>query len=391
MINEEQVYKEFEKALIEALAIYKPGVNVSYQSLTTFIEDKVWESTLKYNRMVNLTKEKFFENLYKETPLDEYTKGITELWNIDHTYMDKSIEELRNMVIQKDFYNADMYGDGKVSKHSIKLENTWQEYTLVDKDLYRLNPESDFRKIEERYVNRHIKLYKNTLKRFKESTDRAKAIADFIPQYEKIDKTIPYFAHHDIISKTTGEVLHKAGDIIHYVDVSTYCNMLYNVNLTRSAWNRAIYDAKLLGNHMWYLPAHPFACPGCAFFQGYVYVDHAPTPREANILMKHGKPGYPQKQDTYGANPNSRIGVGHPNCKHIWASYWSEEQIQEDKFNSSEWEEKYKNKQKIQSLDLEKSRLLANRRVYKELGQQDLVDKTTEKIKKIRAKKKELE
>ena len=43
MINEEEVYKEFEKALVEALAIYKPGEKVSYQTMTAFIEDKVWE------------------------------------------------------------------------------------------------------------------------------------------------------------------------------------------------------------------------------------------------------------------------------------------------------------------------------------------------------------
>ena len=63
----------------------------------------------------------------------------------------------------------------------------------------------------------------------------------------------------------------------------------------------------------------------------------------------------------------------------------------QEKYDSAEWEERYKNKQKIQSLDLEKSRLLSDRRVYKELGQQDLYDKATERIKKIREKKKELE
>jgi hypothetical protein len=65
--------------------------------------------------------------------------------------------------------------------------------------------------------------------------------------------------------------------------------------------------------------------------------------------------------------------------------------VQDEKYDSSEWEEQYKTQQKIQSLDLQKSRLLADRRIYKELGQQDLVDKTTEKIKRIREKKKELE
>ena len=105
----------------------------------------------------------------------------------------------------------------------------------------------------------------------------------------------------------------------------------------------------------------------------------------------YGKPGYEKKEDTYGENENSNIGIGHPNCKHVWVSYWSQEQIQEEKYDSTEWEEKYKTQQKIQSLDLQKSRLLADRRIYKELGQQDLVDKTTEKIRLIREKKKELE
>ena len=372
MIDEQQVYKEFEKALIEALEIYKNTDYVSYEAISIFIEDKVWESTIKYNRMINVTKEKFFESLYNNTSLDEYTREITNLWNIDHSYMDKSIEELGKMVIQKDFYNAEMYGDKKLTTRSIKLENYWREFTLTDDELFRLNPERDFRLLEQRYVNRHIKLYEQMKERYKDSKNLGSDLAKLLPRYEKLDKTIPYYSH-------------ATDEIIRYVDISTYLNMLYNVNLTRSAWNRAIYDAKLLGNHLWYLPAHPYACPHCMEYQGYVYTDHTPTPRETVTLMKNGLPGSWYKgQAILG-------GVGHPNCKHVWTSYWSEEQIQDDKFDSAEWEDKYKNKQKIQSLDLEKSRLLANRRVYKELGQQDLVDKTTERIKRIREKKRELE
>ncbi len=372
MIDEQEIYEEFEKALLEALAVYKENQYISYEAITIFIEDKVWESTIKYNRMINVTKEKFFEALYNDTPLDEYIKGITELWNIDHSYMDKSIEELGKMVIQKDFYNAAMYGNKKLTTRSIKLENYWREYQLTNEELFPLNPERDFRILEQRYVNRHIKLYEQTKERLKESKDKSAYLANFLERYEKLDKTIPYFSH-------------TTGDIIRYVDVGTYLNMLYNVNLTRSAWNRAIYDAKLLGNDLWYLPAHPFACPHCMEYQGYVYTNHTPTPRETNILVQYGKLGsWFKGQAIMG-------GVGHPNCKHVWASYWSKEQIQDEKFDSAEWEERYKKKQKIQSLDLEKSRLLANRRVYKELGQQDLVDKTTERIKTIREKKKELE
>ena len=359
-IDEQEVQEEFEKALVEAIGIYEATKNISYEQFNIFIQDKVWESLMKYERMQLTTKEKFFEDLYKQTSVDEYTKGIYELWgNIDHTYMDKSIKELQRMVIQKDFRDAEMYGNKEITTRSIKLQNTWREFQLTNDELYPLNPERDFKTIEQRYVNRHIKLYKNTLKRFKDSKDLAKDLSDFMKTYDKLDKTIPYFSH------TTGK-------IIRYVDIGTYNSMLYNVNLTRSAWNRAIYDAKLLGNELWYLPAHPFACPMCAEYQGRVYADRQGL-------------GYPLKEDAI------RGGVGHPNCKHVWVSYWSPEQIQEDKFNTAEWEEKYETKQKIQSLDLKKSRLLADRRIYKELGQQDLVDKTTEKIKTIREKKKELE
>lgn len=359
-IDEQEVQEEFEKALVEAIGIYEATKNISYEQFNVFIQDKVWESLMKYERMQLTTKEKFFEDLYKQTSVDEYTKGIYELWgNIDHTYMDKSIKELQRMVIQKDFRDAEMYGNKEITTRSIKLQNTWREFQLTNDELYPLNPEKDFKTIEQRYVNRHIKLYKNTLKRFKDSKDLAKDLSNFMKTYDKLDKTIPYFSH------TTGK-------IIRYVDIGTYNSMLYNVNLTRSAWNRAIYDAKLLGNELWYLPAHPFACPMCAEYQGRVYADRQGL-------------GYPLKEDAI------RGGVGHPNCKHVWVSYWSPEQIQEDKFNTAEWEEKYETKQKIQSLDLKKSRLLADRRIYKELGQQDLVDKTTEKIKTIREKKKELE
>ena len=373
MIDEEKVYEEFTKALLEALEQYEGVKDKDYQAINIFIEDRVWDALIKYNRMELTTKEKFFENLYKRTPIQEYTKGIMELWeNNDRSYMDSSIKELQMMVLQKDFNDAIMYGNKKITTRSIKLENQWREFTLKDEDFYPLNPGRDFKTIEERYVNRHIKLYENMLKRFENSTDRARDIANFVKEYDRLDRIVPYFSH------TTGE-------IIRYVDVATYNSMLFNVNLLRSAWNRSIYDAKLLGNHLWYLNAHPYACPHCMEYQGYVYTDHEPTPREINILNQYGKPGEWQKENAIEG------GIGHPNCKHPWVSYWSEQQIQDEKYNSSEWEEKYKTQQKIQSLDLKKSRLLADRRIYKELGQQDLVDKTTEQIKRIREKKKELE
>lgn len=359
-IDELKVKEDFEEALLEAIAIYGALEGKNLPQLDIFIADVVWNSLEKYTRMEITTKEKFFENLLNGTPLEEYEKGVIELWgNIDHSDMTRAIEELQKMVIQRDFKDAELYGDKKITIRSIKLENYWRDFILKDSELYKLHPERDFKLIEERFINRHIKLYENLLERYKNSLDLSSDLANFMSKYDKLDRTIPYFSH------TTGK-------IIRYVDVSTYNSMLYNVNLTRSAWNRAIYDAKLLGNHLWYLPAHPYACPNCAEYQGHVYAD------EKGL-------GYPLKETAIEG------GVGHPNCKHVWVSYWGEEQVQKEKYNSSEWEEKYKTKQKIQSIDLQKSRLLGDRRIYKGLGKQDLVDKTSEKIKHLRERKKELE
>ena len=381
MIDEEKVYEEFEKALLEALEQYEGVKDKDYQAINIFIEDRVWDALVKYTRMEITTKEKFFENIYKQTDVKEYIRGLLELWeNVDHTYMDEAIKELRLMVLQKDFNDAIMYGNKKITTRSIKLENYWREFELKDDDFYPLNPGRDFTMLERRYINRHIKLYEDILKRYQDSDNRARDIAKFVKEYDRLDRTIPYFSH------TTGE-------IIRYVDIATYNSMLFNVNLLRSAWNRAIYDAKLLGNHLWYLEAHPFACPHCMKYQGYVYTDHEPTSREINILRQYGNPmDTPNSwQKETAIEGDNGVGIGHPNCKHPWLSFWSEQQIQDEKYNSQEWEEKYKTQQKIQSLDLKKSRLLADRRIYKELGQQDLVDKTTEQIKRIREKKKELE
>jgi hypothetical protein len=225
--------------------------------------------------------------------------------------------------------------------------------------------------MEQRYVNRHIKYYESTQKGLELATDKEAYLSNIVKKYDKIDKSIPYFSH------TTGK-------IVSYQTIATYNSMLYNWNLTHSAWNRTEYDAKYLGNNLQYLVAHPYACPHCMEYQGFVYADDTPTKQEYKVLMKYGKRGQYMKEDAI------KGGVGHPNCKHSWTIFWDIDQVQEDKYNSSEWEEEYEREQKKQALDLEKSRLLSDRRIYQELGDQSKVDELTTKIKAIRDKKKEL-
>ena len=336
-----------------------------------FISEEVWNCTLKYIRMMRITKEKFFEGLLQGKSTGKYSKELQQLWNIDHNFMDKAIKELDEMVKNKDINLAKKYGDDKIVQRSVKLENSWQEYGNKDYQIYKLNPERDFTIMEQRYVNRHIKYYENTQKGLELATDKEAYLSNIVSKYDKIDKSIPYFSH------TTGK-------IVSYQTIATYNSMLYNWNLTHSAWNRTEYDAKYLGNNLQYLVAHPYSCPHCMEYQGFVYADNTPTKNEYKVLMKYGKRGQYMKEDAIQG------GVGHPNCKHTWTIFWDYDQIQDDKYNSSNWEEEYKKEQKKQSLDLEKSRLLSDRRIYEKLGDQAKVDELTTKIKAIRDKKKEL-
>ena len=336
-----------------------------------FINDEVWKCNLKYIRMMRITKEKFFESLLKGKSSSRYAKELKELWNMDHNFMDKAIKELETMVKDKDIALAKKYGDGKIVQRSIKLENSWQEYENKDYQIYKLNPERDFTIMEQRYVNRHISYYENTQKGLELATDKEAYLNTIVPKYDKIDKSIPYFSH-------------ATGEIRCYQTIATYNSMLYNWNLTHSAWNRTEYDAKVLGNNLQYLVAHPYSCPHCMEYQGYVYAEDKPTKQEEKVLMKYGKSRKHMKEDAI------RGGVGHPNCKHVWTIFWDIDQIQEDNYNSSQWQEEYEKQQKEQALDLEKSRLLSDRRIYQELGNQSKVDEISGKIKAIREKKKNL-
>lgn len=328
--------------------------------LEEFINDEVWKCTLKYVRMMGITKEKFFEDLKNGVSVEEYEEKIRELWDIDHSYMDKAIKELEEMVAKQDLSDFYDYGESPITKtQSVKLEDGKLYYENYDRKVYPLNPDSDFTAIENKYVNDHIKAYSNQSKVLDQVSDKNSYLSELVPKYDKLDKTIPYY--------------NKDGSLKCYNTVATYNSMLYNVNLTRSAWNRTEYDGDYLDNPLRYLVAHPYACPHCMFYQGKVYTTDPKDKR------------YPQKSEAIAG------GVGHPNCKHTWSLYWGKEQIQRDKYNSGEWEEKYKNQQKLQSLDLEKSRLLSDRRIYKSLGEEGKVDECSKKIAAIREKKKEID
>jgi len=156
-----------------------------------------------------------------------------------------------------------------------------------------------------------------------------------------------------------------------YYGIDSYNSMVYNTNLTRTAWSETIKRNYVEGNDLVYVIPHMYSCPLCQEWQGMTY-----------SISGHTQ-GY-MKLDTAIEN-----GLLHPNCKHVIVAYAG----QEDDFTYStpEWEEKYDIKQKINALNLKKSRLRNENIISAKLDDYENIDKNKKKIsainKEIRALK----
>ena len=301
-----------------------------------FIEDSVLYSSNQYYRLIFNTKLLFFDYLNNGKSLEEFERESSKLWdNVDHSYMKKQIEELEELIKVRDL-------DGR------KIINPNAEYT----QFYELVSEDRFIEVEKLYKKTIDNYYKGRLKIVsKEYVNKDAYLSKIVSKYDSIQSIIPYF--------------NKDGTVRSYHNIASFNSMLHNVNMNRAGWNRTLYDSELLERDLLYLPAHPFACPLCAEWQGKVYSSSGKSTK------------YLPKDVAVDG------GVGHPNCKHQWLIYWGESQLQDNKYNSEEWEQKYQNKQKIQSLQLERSRLKNDRTILENLGNYEEVDKINQKIHKI--------
>lgn len=310
-----------------------------------FIEDSAYYSKNEYYKLMYETKRVFFDYLYKNKTLAEFKKETAKIWeNIDHKYMAERIKELEDMIMARDL-------EGN------KILNPDAEY----KQIYELASEKVFQNVEKKYKYNIDEYYKDRRKTANKSyIDRESYLSKLVTKYDEIQATIPYH--------------NKDGSVRSWHNIADYNSMLYNTNLNHAGWNRTMYDANLLDKELLYLPAHTFACPLCMPYQGKVY-------------SKEGKSGYTSDGVRYYPQEEAIAGgVGHPNCRHQWTIYWDKDQIQENDYNSDKWQEDYEKKQKIQALQLKRTKLKNDKKIYENLGNGSEVDKTNAKIKKINAK-----
>lgn len=212
------------------------------------------------------------------------------------------------------------------------------------------------KKSKDIYIKRIENFYKNTEKTLKkEYIDEKAYLSKKVSQYDKIQKVVPYY--------------NKDGTIRAYFDIAGYNSMVYNTNLTSSAWNATIDNAKESGNDLVYVEPHPFSCPLCQEWQGKIYA------------LSNNHPVYPNIEEAL------KGGLKHPNCKHNITEYYGQKET--EIYTSNEWVEKYNARQKKQSLELERKRLKNDREIYKGLENNEEVDKINNKIRKLNSKIKE--
>lgn len=303
-----------------------------------FIAESVEILKNNYLRRMLKTKQLFFKCLQENKTSQEFLSEFSKIWNdLDYRFMRDQKKELEKLIDE-----LNNVSPINVTKEFIKTLTTSSFDDVLKK----------YEKTLERYYESKLSTMENGI------NDKDLYLSNFVDKYDNQQACIPYRT--------------KEGLIHSYHDIADYSSMLFNTNLTRTAINRTLYDAEYLNKDLVYIPAHNLSCPRCMEWQGRVY----------SISGKNKR--YPKLDEAYSN------GMGHPNCKHITVIYWDKSQLQSDRFDSEEWEDKYRIDQKKKAIKREIKKQNSDLKIYKSLNNQAKIDTTKNKIKKLRSRLSEI-
>ncbi len=309
---------------------------------SNFIADSVFKVNLNYTRLQNKTKELFFRCLDEERSIEYFKAEIRKIWGkIDYSYQDEQIAEYEAIIHERNI-------QGKEVVEEIPKGEEGSLFALV--------PTSVIIAVDNKFVKTKEREYKNSLESYAYKNDKQEYLKLKVTKYN--NQVVPYY------SKTTGQILR-------YVQPSTYNSMIHNTNLTRSGWNTTLNDADKLDVSMFYIPYHSFSCIDCIEHQ------NKPMTKEQVINMV----GY--AEETSG-------DILHPNCKCELTMYTPDTEIEKNKYSTAELEEQYHIRQKVNSLTLKKEEILTDLKIQKSLGIQAEVDKLNQQRNKINSQIREL-
>ena len=302
------------------------------------IADKVFAVNLNYVKLQNKTKELFFRCLDENRDFEYFKAELEKIWgNVDYSYLEEQIAE----------YQAEIH-----------KKNTQQEKAEkgITKGLFALVPLLVIMNTDKKFQNVKLREYTNSLKSYAYKSDKQEYLKLKVKKYN--NQIVPYY------SQTTGE-------LVRYVQPSTYDAMIQNTNLTRSGWNQTLSDGDEMEQTMFYIPGHSFSCPHC--------------------LEHQNKPMTKREVENYIGRADETSGdILHPNCKCELVFYNKGTKIKKYKYSDGELEEQYQIRQKANTLTLRKEEILSDMKIQKSLGNQDEVDKLNQTRNRINKEIREL-
>lgn len=311
------------------------------KNTNAYINEKVFKTNERYARLQNKTEELFFQCLDEGRDLEYFYKKIDEIWgNIDHSYISEEINEYANLIEQNNLY---LLGE----------EQTPTGLKVSSKLLLALGV-GVFLTNEERFVNIIKKRYETYYNSPGYKRDKEEYLKRKVKTYD--NQVIPYFNEY--------------GEVVRYVQLSTYLAMKYNTALTRAGWERTLEDAEYLGYESFWIPPHLFSCEHCAEYQG-------------KILSLNEVTDFTIAEEQEG-------DILHPNCKCELLIYTPMTKLRKQTFTKGEIEEYYDIRQKVNSLTLRKERILTDMRIQGRLGNQDEVDRLNSQRNKVNSQIREL-
>lgn len=320
------------------------------KSSSQLIAEQVFSVNAFYTKKQNETKELFFKCLEENKGLDYFSNELNKIWDdIDHRFMDKQIAKLKQLVHSNNveqYINLNRLSESE--KNAIYEDITnW----VIDDEYFKLTPEEQFRKLEQRFKANVEKVYKNS-KKVITSSNKESYLEKKIDTYDKqVNQVITYFS--------------SSGQPARQVQLSSYLSMIHNTNLTRSGWNQTMGDSNKLGKKLFVIPYHPFSCPHCLAYQNQILT-------ESDVI------------NIIGTEPEEQSGdILHPNCKCTLSIFWDSSQISRQSISEVEAEEYYRLRQKVNTLTLEKTNLRTDMKIAEELGDQSKVDDFRKRINAI--------
>lgn len=308
---------------------------------SNFIAESVFTINLKYSRLQNQTKELFFKCLDEGQDVDYFKEKIEQLWgNLNHDFIEEQIAEYEEIIHE---YNM----EGFIEPRNVESSNTrWFGLIPLSVAIYQ---EQKFVKYKEREYARSIssKAYE---------VDKEEYLKIKVSKYT--NQIVPYFSR-------------ETGELIRYVQLSTYEAMIHNTNLTRSGWNTTLNDADIVGVGYFYIPYHPFSCEHCLEHQNRVM-----TKQEVIDLI--------------GFAEEAEGDILHPNCKCVLTFYGSGTQFNKPLYTDAELQEQYDIRQKVNSLTLKKEEIATDMKIQERLGNEDEVDKLNQQRNKINSQIRDL-